>query len=268
MITSSITEYLDALWRDYTAITPQAARIHALFTARGETIVNDHVALRTYGREGISVSALARPFEARGWEARDEYRFDDKHLFARYYQHPDASLPKVFISELVVEELSAEAGRVIDGLVAQVPAGFGERDDLPYAGRPWRVDQATYERLLAESEYAAWVAAFGFRVNHFTVDVASLTTLGSLEAVNELVTGAGFELNRAGGVIKGTPAQHLEQSSTIADAVDVAFDDGLRRVPSCYYEFARRYRMSSGELFHGFVPASADKIFESTDVRR
>jgi hypothetical protein len=267
-MTTSTNDYLDALWRDYTAITPQAARIHALFAARGETIVNDHVALRTYGRAGIDIAAMARPFEARGWEARDDYRFHDKHLRARYFQHADASLPKVFISELIVEELSADAGRAIDALVAQVPAGFGERDDLPYAGRPWRVELATYEQLLAESEYAAWVAAFGFRVNHFTVDVASLRSLGSLEAVNDLVTGAGFELNRAGGVIKGTPAQHLEQSSTMADAVDVAFDDGIRRVPSCYYEFARRYRLPSGELFHGFVPASADKIFESTDARR
>ena len=51
MVTStSAADYLAALWRDYTAITPQAARIHALFAARGETIVNDHVALRTYGR--------------------------------------------------------------------------------------------------------------------------------------------------------------------------------------------------------------------------
>lgn len=265
---TSATEYLDALWGDYTAITPQAARIHALFAARGETIVNDHVALRTYGRAGIGLDAVARPFLARGWEARDDYRFADKHLRARYFQHPDATLPKVFVSELVVEELSADAGRVIDRLVAQLPAGFGERDDLPYAGRPWRIEHATYETLLAESEYAAWVGAFGFRVNHFTVDVGRLRTLGGLEAVNELVAGAGFELNRAGGLVKGTPAQHLEQSATCADAVDVAFDDGVFRVPSCYYEFARRYPLPSGELFQGFVPASADKLFESTDVIR
>jgi len=265
---TSTTEYLDALWRDYTAITPQAARIHALFAARGETIVNDHVALRTYGRAGIGLDAMARPFLARGWEPRDDYRFADKHLRARYFQHPDATLPKVFVSELVVEELSAGAGAVIDALVAQLPAGFGERDDLPYAGRPWRIDHATYETLLGESEYAAWVGAFGFRVNHFTVDVGRLRTLAGLDAVNELVAGAGFEMNRAGGLVKGTPAQHLEQSSTCADAVDVAFTDGVFRVPSCYYEFARRYPLPSGELFQGFVPTSADKLFESTDVIR
>ena len=58
------------------------------------------------------------------------------------------------------------------------------------------------------------------------------------------------------------------QSSTRADAVDVMFADGVFRVPSCYYEFARRYPLPSGELFQGFVPTSANKLFESTDVRR
>ena len=257
---------LDALWRDYTAITPQAARIHALFAARGETIINDHVALRTYARPGIDLAALARPFLARGWQPRDDYRFRDKHLRARYFQHPDAALPKVFISELIVEELSAAAAATIDGLMAQLPPGFGDRDDLPYAGRPWQVDHATYRALLDESEYAAWVAAFGFRTNHFTVDIAHLRTLDGLDAVNALVQGAGFELNREGGLIKGTPADRLEQSSTRAETVDVAFSDGLHRVPSCYYEFARRFPLPTGELFQGFVPASADKLFHSTDA--
>lgn len=262
------SELLDALWRDYTAITPQAARIHALLEARGEPIFNDHVALRSYGRPGVDLAALAQPFLARGWLARDDYRFTDKHLRARYFQHPDAALPKVFISELVVDELSAGAAAVIDGLLAALPAGFGARDDLPYAGRPWTVDLATYRALLDESEYAAWVAAFGFRVNHFTVDVGRFASFADLAAVNDFLLAHGFELNRAGGLVKGTPAEYLEQSSTVADAVDVAFTDGVHRVPSCYYELARRHRLPSGELFHGFVPGSADKLFESTDVRR
>ncbi len=262
----SATDLLDALWRDYTAITPQAARIHARFTARGETIVNDHVALRTYGRPGLGVDALARPFVARGWAPRDAYRFADKHLRARYYQHPDAALPKIFISELCVDELAPRAAAIIDGLIATLPPGFGDRDDLPSAGRPWPIDHATYRTLLDDSEYAAWVAAFGFRVNHFTVDVNRLTSFADLAAVTTFLADAGFELNRAGGLVKGTPAEHLEQSATVADAIDVEFTDGVHRVPSCYYEFAKRHRLPSGELFHGFVPTSADKLFESTDV--
>jgi hypothetical protein len=42
----------------------------------------------------------------------------------------------------------------------------------------------------------------------------------------------------------------------------------IREIPGCYYEFAKRYPLPQGEgLFQGFVPASADKIFESTSKR-
>lgn len=231
-----------------------------------EILLNDHVALRTFGVAGIDLAALARPFEALGWQPRDRYWFHDKHLRARYWQHPDPALPKLFVSELIVEELSPGAQAAIAGLVAQLPAGFGERADLAWAGRPWRIAYAEYQALLGESEYAAWVAAFGFRVNHFTVDVGSLSTFPDLAALAAFLVEHGFTLNDSGGTIKGSRAELLEQSSTRADAVVVAFSDVTARIPSCYYEFARRYRQPNGELFHGFVPGSADKIFESTDV--
>jgi Domain of unknown function (DUF1338) len=260
------SELLAHLWQDYTDSTPQARRIHALFEARGDTVQNDHVALRSLGLPGLGISALARPFEAAGWLPREPYRFEDKHLVARYWQHPEPGLPKVFISELVVSELSPKAQQLLGELAAQVPADFAARADLPWAGRPWRLTHATYRQLLAESEYAAWVAAFGFRVNHFTVDVGALTSLTSLAEVNAFVRAAGFALNTSGGEIKGGPAELLEQSSTLADVCEVTFDDGAVQLPSCYYEFARRYPQPNGELFHGFVPASANRIFESTDV--
>jgi len=264
----TIAELLDALWADYTASTPQAERIQRLLLARGERIRNDHVALRTYDAPGIGISALAKTFESLGWVvAADRYRFEDKHLNARYWKHPDPELPKVFISELCVGELSPRAQQVIASLVAQLPPGFGARADLAYAGRPWTISHADYQTLLAESEYAAWVAAFGFRVNHFTVDVGKLSTFPDLVALNAFLVEHGFTLNEAGGAIKGGPGERLEQSSTRADSIDVRFSDATARIPSCYYEFARRYPLPSGELFQGFVPASADKIFESTDVR-
>ena len=47
----------------------------------------------------------------------------------------------------------------------------------------------------------------------------------------------------------------------------VKFDEGTLQIPSCYYEFALRYPMTNGELYMGFIASSADKIFESTDVK-
>jgi hypothetical protein len=262
----TIAELFDELWADYVGMTPQAWRIHDLLRARGERVQNDHVALRTFDRAG-GIAALAAPFEAVGYIARDRYRFDDKKLDARYWQHPDAALPKVFISALCVGELSAGAQAIIDKLVGQLPAGFTQRADLPWAGRPWSCTRAEYEALLAESEYAAWMAAFGFRVNHFTVSVNALTTFAGLADLNAFLVAQGFVLNASGGAIKGTPADRLEQSSTRADTIACDLAGETLQLPSCYYEFAKRYPLPSGELFQGFVPASADKIFESTDVK-
>jgi hypothetical protein len=259
-------ELLDVLWRDYTATTSQAERIHQLLTQRGEILCNDHIALRTLGAPGIGIDALARPFEAHGWEAGDRYRYRDKPLRARSWRHDDPALPSVVISELILEELSAEAQAALAALIGALPAGLAERDDLAWSGRLWPVSHATYQALRAESEYAAWVAAFGFRVHHFAVDIGSLSTFPDLEALDAFLIEHGFALDDTGGMIRGSRAELLEQSATRVDAMVVAFSDATVRIPSCYYEFARRHPHASGERVHGFAPASADRIVESTDA--
>ncbi|MFP5459898.1 MAG: 2-oxoadipate dioxygenase/decarboxylase family protein, partial [Bacteriovoracia bacterium] len=108
------------------------------------------------------------------------------------------------------------------------------------------------------------VAAFGYRPNHFTVFINALKSFADIQSLNVFLKEQGVKLNASGGEIKGTPAVYLEQSSTLANNIAVTFDDGELTIPACYYEFARRYPLASGELYQGFVAASADKIFEST----
>ena len=127
------------------------------------------------------------------------------------------------------------------------------------------MDTQTYEKLLEVSEYAAWMAAFGFRPNHFTVNVNALKTFKGLEEVNQFLKGQGILLNTSGGEVKGTKEDLLKQSSTMANQITVDFSDKAMVVPSCYYEFAQRFRGQDGQLYQGFVATSADKIFESTD---
>ena len=123
-----------------------------------------------------------------------------------------------------------------------------------------------YETLLKESDYGAWMAAIGYRPNHFTVFVNHLKKYSDLETLNDFLKAKGFKLNTSGGEIKGTPQVFLEQSSTLANSVKVEFTDSKREIPSCYFEFAKRYPLASGELYQGFVAKSADKIFESTNA--
>jgi hypothetical protein len=263
-----VAALLDALWCNYVAATPQAARIHRLLTERGELPRYDSVALRAFALPAslagpgaaICSDALARPFEALGWRPRDRYRTRDRQLRARYWQHDDPATPKLVIAEIVVEELSGDAQAAIAALICSVPAGFGERGDLPWAGRPWPMTHAAYRALFAESEHAAHLAAFGFRAHHFTVDVGSLSTFPDLEALDAFLIEHGERLDDRGGAIKGSRAEWLERSATRPDLVAVEFADATVRVPTGSCEFARRYRLPSGELFHGFVPAVADRV--------
>lgn len=261
----NLADLLDALWRDYSRINPQAGRIHTLLEARGERIVNDHVAFRTFAHPGIDIEALAKPFVAFGYRAAGQYDFPEKKLDAVHYEHADASLPKIFISQLRLGEISAGARSLLLGLINQIPGALLSRPDWCVAGRPWQIDFAGYEALERESEYAAWTSAFGFRANHFTVFANALRTFPDLAALNLFLKAQGFRLNAQGGEIKGNRDVYLEQSSTLANEAEVEFRDGKRRIPGCYYEFALRYPLPSGRLFQGFNAKSADKIFESTD---
>ena len=121
--------------------------------------------------------------------------------------------------------------------------------------------------LLEESEYAAWMAAWGYRANHFTVSINHLNEFKTIAAVNQIIKDAGIALNTTGGEIKGSAEVLLEQSSTLANKINVKFSDKEMEIPSCFYEFAYRYNKPDGELYTGFVAASADKIFESTNAR-
>lgn len=261
------SEDLDALlttmWRDYVDLNPQAQRIAALFAARGEHVVNDHIALRTFNLPRVGVDVLANSFVRSGYQPRGSYEFPEKKLVAKHYEAPGR--PKVFISELQVERLDRGAQSIISRLVASIEASLTGRFDLCVAGRPWDLAFDEYRRLRESSEYAAWVAAFGFRPNHFTVLVNELRTFDTLEEVNDFLESEGFQLNDAGGKIKGSPDVLLEQSSVLANNVEVTFSDGRHVIPGCYYEFARRYPGPDGQLYEGFIARSADRIFESTD---
>jgi hypothetical protein len=257
---TQLDELFSRLWAGYTAVTPQAAKIHALLGAQGELLVNDHIALRTFDCGGVGLEALAAPFLELGYQATGDYTFAVKKLRARSYSHP-AGHPRVFISELQTAAFSPALQTVAQGLAAQ--AG----DNLLAGG--WAPPSfEVYQALQAESEYAAWLAAFGIRANHFTVAVHALEGFTDLQGLNAFLIAAGFGLNDRGGVIKGGPEVHLAQSSTWADQIPWTFADRMAVVPSCYYEFAQRFPVGpGGALFDGFVVGSADRIFESTDAR-
>ena len=262
-------EIFDLLWKDYTAENPHAREVFEAFSSLGEEVVNDHIAFRTFDDPRIDAALLATPFLEAGYVLKGEYTFESKHLFARHYELPgQLDAPRVFISQLITKDFTPFLQNTVSEIVDQTPQTALNPKTLIYAGRVWQVPEfSVFEKLRQESEYAAWVYVWGFRANHFTVSVNHLKQLNTLEKVNQFLKDKGFQLNTSGGEIKGTPAELLEQSSTLAGTKAMAFKEGVFEVPACYYEFARRYPDSDGQLYSGFIAKSADKIFESTDYR-
>lgn len=259
--------FFAALWADFLNHAPSAQRIHQVLGG-GAPIVNDHIALRSFNTPQLGLDAMEPLFLAMGYRRGGEYSFKAKKLKARHYEHGDPQVPKIFISELLLEQFSQELQDQIALQLAQMDPSADIDASLLYSGRHWSLSHDDYQRLLAESEYAAWLSAFGFRANHFTVSINQLPGYDSVAAVNAVLKREGFALNSSGGEIKGSAEVMLEQSSTLADRVEVAFSDGQHAIPACFYEFAYRYPQPDGQLYQGFVEASADKIFESTDAAR
>ena len=263
------TEIFDSLWSEYSERTPSAQKINELFINKGNKIFNDHVAFRTFDDPRVNIEVLAKPFLAAGYVECGDYTFEAKKLYAKHYEHAtDKNVPRVFISQLKVAEFSSELQTEVKKMIDAIPESELHTGQIVFKGRLWgQPSFDLYEKLQAETEYAAWLYVNGFCSNHFTVDINKLDTFSSLQEVNEFLKVNGFKMNTSGGEIKGTPSQFLEQSSVLADRIPVSFKETTKEITSCYYEFAFRHKMANGKLFSGFVTGSADKIFESTDMK-
>jgi hypothetical protein len=267
VVSKILNELLEKMWVDYCKLNPAARRIFELFSNEGEKVVNDHIALRTFQHPKLGIESLAKGFKSMGYTERASYEFKEKKLFAKHYEHADPLQPKIFISELEIHKMSDLVKSEVERMVQYVGDKELSSPSFSMCGRPWPTSFATYQKLAAESEYASWVNAFGFRPNHFTVNINLLKKFPSVQQVNLFLKSHGYILNSSGGEIKGSPEDLLEQSSTMAENIKVEFTDGIHEIPGCYYEFAKRYAMKDGNLYSGFVAKSADKIFESTNRR-
>jgi hypothetical protein len=266
-MTMNLETIFSRLWNDYTKQNPSAGKIYNLFTDEGEKVVNDHIAFRTLDYPQLNIEVLATPFLSGGYVPKGEYFFKEKHLFAKHFElQGDKNAPRIFISQLILSECSEFLKKTLHEVLSNTGFEKYSSDELIFSGSLSNsLSFDTYNRLRQESEYAAWFYVFGFRANHFTVSINALQKYNNIQSVNNLLKKNGFVLNSSGGEVKGIPEDLLQQSSTIADTVEIKFIEGSFEVPCCYYEFAQRYTDSQGQLYSGFVAKSADKIFESTN---
>jgi len=264
----SLEHLMEKIWNDYSMLNPIVPKVHQLLKNKGEQIQNDHIAYRTVRHPGFGIESIAQHFIKYGYTYVNEYHFEEKKLYAHHFSHQNREYPKIFISEIILDDFSEKLKSIVKAKINQTPAKYFVDEISIYSGAPWgKINRADYLDIIDESEYAAWLLVFGFRANHFTVNANLLKSFKDLTDLNSYLKSNGISLNASGGEIKGNKNEFLEQSSTLANKIRIGFLEGQFEIPGCYYEFAKRYTMPNGELFQGFVATSANKIFESTDVK-
>ena len=260
----NIEELLEFFWIDYLSIVPTVKKVNDLLTSKGNDLVNDHIALRTFKHEKLGLKKFEQFFSKFGYVKCHEYNFEEKKLNAIHLENREnPNLAKIFISELRYLELSANSVDIIEREISKI-TDF-DLNELFLKESEFSISMNEYRSLYEESEYAAWLCSLGYRPNHFAISVNHLSSVQSLLELNSILKENSILLNTSDGEVKGSPSVFLEQSSTMADKIDFQFSDGINSIPSCYYEFAFRHKLPTGEQYQGFVTKSADKIFESTN---
>ena len=290
-----LTDILAGLMGRYESRVPDVQKVVKCMSKAGlideaADIENDHIAFRTMGVPHLGMQSLEKVFLRHGYERRDAYRFKAKKLDAFWYSPPEPSLPRIFISELNVKDLSDQAQETIFRYTDEVkgdPVDQINLDDaaevVRFLHQPlWPLPAwGDYQMLAEESEYAAWVIYNRYYLNHFTISVHNLPgDYGHLEVFNEFLEEHGFVLNDSGGKVKSSGDGLLLQSSTVAEMIDAEFSDGhggreFHPIAGSYVEFAERlvlpefqslpsHELKREHLREGFEAANADKIFEST----
>ncbi|KAF9677941.1 hypothetical protein SADUNF_Sadunf08G0160300 [Salix dunnii] len=286
---------LGSMERVYLKRNPTAKAILDLVKSVDDAdhICYDHLAFRTFGVKGHGIDSMASFFLDYGYKQQGELRFPAKKLKALWFSppsglpHEDAAtgsgvngpLPRIFISELLVDQLSPQAQEIIEKYIGTSGSGYKHATLASALGsltwkKPFFSD---FQQLAKESEYAAWTLVNGYALNHVTISTHRLKThLTNIKALNHFLQENGFKLNSEGGVLKVSPDGLLLQSSTVADPISFKFSDGFTEsVPCSYIEFAERLvlpqyknlRPEELKEFHrrdGFEVGNADKIFEST----
>ncbi|HMH21229.1 MAG TPA: DUF1338 domain-containing protein [Puia sp.] len=282
---------LEGLMRRYRERVPDVqAILDAMHTERiihdPSEIENDHIAFRSLGIPNLGIASLEKIFLHLGYAKRDYYYFPEKKLDAYWYAPPSDHYPRIFLSQLRVQDLSPATRQIIARYTQPVTTDPTDVLDLSSGTA---VDQflhsslwplptiADFEALGAESEYAAWVIYNRYYLNHFTISVHNLPSgYNTIADFNVFLERKEFTLNNAGGKIKQSPDGLLLQSATIAKMIEATFANGEKKpIAGSYVEFAERrvlpqfagLPVSAIRRIHrreGFEAANADKIFEST----
>ncbi|MDJ1481215.1 DUF1338 domain-containing protein [Cytophagaceae bacterium YF14B1] len=287
----TLTFVLNGLMRRYKERVPDVNHILNAMVAEGiiqhaDEIENDHIAFRTMGVPQLGIQSFEKIFLHYGYQKRDYFYFEGKKLNAYWFSPPEPHFPRIFVSELRIQDLSEPIQKIITSYTDEVKSDPVNALDLndpaavdAFLHKPlWRKPTwKDYQALQAESEYAAWVIYNRYYLNHYTISVHNLKKgYNTLPEFNAFLEHTGIKLNDSGGKIKTSPDGGLAQSSSVAEMIEAEFAEGEKhQISGSYVEFAERRvlpqfrhlpsdQIKREHLRDGFETNNADRIFEST----
>jgi len=303
-----VARYLWAkLWDNYSRRVSYARTYQQMICQAGGTVATDHIAFRSLrltvngpaGTSNLGIAYLKRIVEALGYAVAGEYTFANQQLYARHYQHPEQNcfnLPKLFMSELIVDALPEPTAQLIAGTVREsslalqpveswINSVSTESEAEQVAGqlqtlftRPWAPPwHSVVEAVNRVTQYGAWVLLHGYAVNHFTGYVNGQNTprYPDIESTAWGLVDLGVPMKAE---VEGHQGSGLRQTATqaVTEAVTVRQDASgkLIQIPwtYAYYEIAERglVEVASGQrgLFEGFLGLQAQNLFEMTRKRQ
>lgn len=296
------TLFLNKLWLRFMERVPYAKAYSDLAKSFGAQPMIDHIAFRTLnthtGEQPEGIRAIKHILNYLDFKVADHYQFSKKNLKAVHFENPDPSFPKIFVSQLQVENLPAWAQELIhitvkdskyllsdksieilnqlrgNGNVPLEAAEYLTDDLVQYFRRPWNLpEKSDLLKLNDVSQYGAWVLLFGNAVNHFSVSVnyQGISQLPDIESTCKALAGFGIPMLDC---IEGEKNGLLRQSATkaVKEEIRIKGASGYEKMdwPYGYLEFTQRGHTDKnglGSLYSGFLSDQTSHLFEMTLTR-
>jgi hypothetical protein len=275
--------FVNSAVENYRKKTPSFHKVINILTNYGgyhKDINNDHIAFRSFNRNNGFGKIKTILSAGKAYKPMDKYKFDSKYIQAQWFKPLISGYPRVFVSEIMDNQLSNDAQKIIEKYISHEENKeiiFNEflLQDLIEQPNLKKVDYKDYQILNKESNYAAWTLVHGTIVNHETIPVHHLKVCNNLKSCLHLLSSNGIELMKEPELIKVSNDKLLLQASSVSDSVPIDFLDGVvRKIPGSFVEYIERkiipyYRrrnisINDTHRREGFELGNAFFIFDST----
>lgn len=292
---------VDRLWKQYLDRVLYARKYVDLVTEKGGEITIDHIAFRTFnahtGEQPEGIRAIKHILNFLEYKPASKYKFIKRKLNSVHFEHPDETFPKIFVSQLEVNDLPVWAQSMINneihntsyllsdkslellgileenGILPLEAAEYLVEDLVHYFRRPWNIPKKEEVLKINDiSQFGAWVLLHGNSVNHFAVLINNqkIKEWPDLDATCSALAAEGIPMKDN---IEGEPGSKLRQSATLAvkEELTVKGEINFEKIiwTYAYFELAERnYIEENGQrkLFSGFLGEQASHLFDLTET--